>query len=131
MVPPQRGRGRLTLFSVLLPVTKLTIQGAPTVSWDGLRRSHTVCVKSETSCVCPLKPVTVLNASGLEQCKAREDEAGADEDSGAKDLLIKRKLPGVMMGQAISVVGANEEKAPAATAVKRLPEPILPTAQAK
>ncbi|XP_029980442.1 symplekin isoform X1 [Sphaeramia orbicularis] len=75
---------------------------------------------------------------GLEQCKAREDEAGKEdgtgEDSGGKDLLIKRKLPAVMVGQAISVVGGYAEKpttdAPAA-AVKRLPEPILPSAQTK
>lgn len=75
---------------------------------------------------------------GLKQCKAREDDAGKDEgneeNSGAKDLLIKRKLPAVMVGQAISVVGGYAEKAPtpeAPTTVKRLPEPILPTAQTK
>lgn len=75
---------------------------------------------------------------GLEQCKAREDDAGkedgTEEDSRGKDLLIKRKLPAVMVGQAISVVGGYAEKsttdAPAA-AVKRLPEPILPSAQTK
>ncbi|XP_049584879.1 symplekin [Syngnathus scovelli] len=70
---------------------------------------------------------------GLEQCKARENEAGGedgDEDDG-KDSLIKRK---VMVGQAISVVGGYSEKGrPAATvpATKRLPEPILPSAQTK
>uniref|UniRef100_A0A665WJD4 Symplekin n=1 Tax=Echeneis naucrates TaxID=173247 RepID=A0A665WJD4_ECHNA len=74
---------------------------------------------------------------GLEQCKAREDDAGKEEgneDSGAKDLLIKRKVPAMMVGQAISVVGGYTEKAPTSevpTAVKRLPEPILPTAQTK
>lgn len=73
--------------------------------------------------------------SGLEQCKARGDEAdkdgGNDDDFGAKDQLIKRKYP-AMLGQAISVVGGYTEKAPeAAPAVKRLPEPILPTAQTK
>uniref|UniRef100_A0A3Q3QFV2 Symplekin n=1 Tax=Monopterus albus TaxID=43700 RepID=A0A3Q3QFV2_MONAL len=77
---------------------------------------------------------------GLEQCKAREDDAGKEEgnedDSGAKDLLIKRKVPAVMVGQAISVVGGYSDKAPITEAegratVKRLPEPILPTAQAK
>ncbi|XP_045909775.1 symplekin [Micropterus dolomieu] len=75
---------------------------------------------------------------GLEQCKAREDDAckdeGNEEDPGAKDLLIKRKVPAVMLGQAISVVGGYTEKVPtpeAPTAVKRLPEPILPTAQTK
>ncbi|XP_042351036.1 symplekin [Plectropomus leopardus] len=75
---------------------------------------------------------------GLEQCKAREDDAGKDEgnegDSGTKDLLIKRKVPAVMVGQAISVVGGYAEKAQspeAPTTVKRLPEPILPTTQTK
>ncbi|KAM4561543.1 symplekin [Fundulus diaphanus] len=73
---------------------------------------------------------------GLEQCRAREDEAGREEqmedDSAAKDVLIKRKLSS-MMGQAISVVGGYGEKPPTAEApaVKRLPEPILPSAQAK
>ncbi|XP_026232871.1 symplekin [Anabas testudineus] len=75
---------------------------------------------------------------GLEQCKARGDDAGKEEgneeDSSAKDLLIKRKVPPVMLGQAISVVGGYAEKAPSPetpTTVKRLPEPILPTAQTK
>ncbi|XP_029315510.1 symplekin [Cottoperca gobio] len=73
---------------------------------------------------------------GLEQCKAREDNAGKDneDEAGAKDLLIKRKVPAVMMGQAISVVGGYEkEKAPTEVpaTVKRLPEPIVPTAQTK
>ncbi|KAM7407857.1 hypothetical protein PAMA_003564 [Pampus argenteus] len=74
---------------------------------------------------------------GLEQCKAREDEAGKEEgneeDSGSKDLLIKRKVPAVMVGQAISVVGGYVEKASTADAptAKRLPEPILPSAQTK
>nr|XP_019955292.1 PREDICTED: symplekin [Paralichthys olivaceus] len=77
---------------------------------------------------------------GLEQCKAREDEAckeeDNEEDSGSKDLLIKRKVPAVMMGQAISVVGGYSEnvpptEAPSPATVKRLPEPILPTAQTK
>nr|XP_046259293.1 symplekin [Scatophagus argus] len=74
---------------------------------------------------------------GLEQCKAREDEIGKEEgnegDSGAKDQLIKRKFPPVIVGQAISVVGGYAEKtteAAPATA-KRLPEPIVPTAQTK
>uniref|UniRef100_A0A8C2XJN4 Symplekin scaffold protein n=1 Tax=Cyclopterus lumpus TaxID=8103 RepID=A0A8C2XJN4_CYCLU len=76
---------------------------------------------------------------GLEQCKAREDDAvkseGNDEDSVAKDLFIKRKVP-AMVGQAISVVGGYEkEKTPPpeapAPVVKRLPEPILPTGQTK
>ncbi|KAK5921435.1 hypothetical protein CgunFtcFv8_025141 [Champsocephalus gunnari] len=73
---------------------------------------------------------------GLEQCKAREDDAGKDneDEAGSKDLLIKRKLPAVMVGQAISVVGGYEkEKVPAEApaTVKRLPEPIVPTAQTK
>uniref|UniRef100_A0A3Q3XMB3 Uncharacterized protein n=1 Tax=Mola mola TaxID=94237 RepID=A0A3Q3XMB3_MOLML len=74
---------------------------------------------------------------GLEQCKARGDDAvkeeGAEEESGVKDQLIKRKFPAVMVGQAISVVGGYTEKAEemAPAAIKRLPEPILPTAQTK
>lgn len=78
-----------------------------------------------------------MKPSGLEQCKAREDDAGKEEGSedgpGAKDQLIKRKFPAVMVGQAISVVGGYTEKTPAeaAPAVKRLPEPILPTTQTK
>lgn len=73
---------------------------------------------------------------GLEQCKARENDAGRediDDESGSKDHLIKRKIPTVMMGQAISVVGGYTEKAEEAApaAVKRLPEPILPTTQTK
>uniref|UniRef100_A0A3B5KIJ1 Symplekin scaffold protein n=1 Tax=Takifugu rubripes TaxID=31033 RepID=A0A3B5KIJ1_TAKRU len=73
---------------------------------------------------------------GLEQCKARENDAGkddVDDESGSKDHLIKRKIPTVMMGQAISVVGGYTEKAEetAPAAVKRLPEPILPTTQTK
>ncbi|KAF7655817.1 hypothetical protein LDENG_00049490 [Lucifuga dentata] len=71
---------------------------------------------------------------GLEQCKARED-AGKDEDpdddSGGKDLLIKRKVP-AMVGQAISVVGGYTETTQTVEVpVKRLPEPILPSAQTK
>lgn len=75
--------------------------------------------------------------SGLEQCKARENDAGREEgnedDSGSKDQLIKRKFPAVMVGQAISVVGGYTEKAEetAPAAAKRLPEPILPTTQTK
>lgn len=74
---------------------------------------------------------------GLEQCKARETDAGREDgnedDSGSKDQLIKRKHPAVMLGQAISVVGVYTEKAEetAPAAARRLPEPILPTAQTK
>lgn len=72
---------------------------------------------------------------GLEQCKAKEEDTVKviEGESGAKDLLIKRKVPAVMVGQAISVVGGYEkEKSPEApAAVKRLPEPIIPTAQTK
>ncbi|CAG5865899.1 symplekin [Menidia menidia] len=75
---------------------------------------------------------------GIEQCKAREDEVGKEElnedNTAGKDILIKRKVPAVMMGQAISVVGGYSEKPPpseAPSAVKRLPEPILPSAQTK
>uniref|UniRef100_A0A6Q2ZLB5 Symplekin n=1 Tax=Esox lucius TaxID=8010 RepID=A0A6Q2ZLB5_ESOLU len=74
---------------------------------------------------------------GLEQCKARDEEAGKDEaldDSlgeTSKDLLIKRKVP--VVGQAISVVGGGyTEKSQLETPqVKRLPEPILPSTQIK
>lgn len=75
---------------------------------------------------------------GLEQSKAREGDAGKEEggsdDAPEKDMLIKRKVPAVMVGQAISVVGGYAEKGPtteAPAAVKRLPEPILPSAQTK
>uniref|UniRef100_A0A3B3CU74 Symplekin n=1 Tax=Oryzias melastigma TaxID=30732 RepID=A0A3B3CU74_ORYME len=75
---------------------------------------------------------------GLEQSKAKEDEALKEEqnkeDSDGKDILIKRKAPPVMLGQAISVVGGYPEKpstAEAPAAPKRLPEPILPSAQTK
>lgn len=74
---------------------------------------------------------------GLEQCKARGDDAGREESNedefGSKDQLIKRKFPAVTVGQAISVVGGYTEKPQetAPVAVKRLPEPILPTAQTK
>ncbi|XP_038135078.1 symplekin [Cyprinodon tularosa] len=74
---------------------------------------------------------------GLEQCKAREEEADKEEQtedgSAAKDVLIKRKLSSVVLGQAISVVGGYPEKPPPseAPAAKRLPEPILPSAQTK
>ncbi|XP_060944292.1 symplekin [Limanda limanda] len=76
---------------------------------------------------------------GLEKTKAREDDACKeeenDEDSASKDLLIKRKV--AMKGQAISVVGGYSENVPTAevpspaATVKRLPEPIVPTAQTK
>ncbi|XP_061548486.1 symplekin isoform X2 [Phycodurus eques] len=73
---------------------------------------------------------------GLEQCKARENDSGKEDgnedDAGTRDLLIKRKVP-VMVGQAISVVGgySDKERAPNPATVKRLPEPILPSAQTK
>ncbi|XP_043986678.1 symplekin [Gambusia affinis] len=73
---------------------------------------------------------------GLEQCKAREDESGkeepAEDESGGKDVLIRRSLSS-MVGQAISVVGGYSEKPPTpeVPAVKRLPEPILPSVQTK
>lgn len=77
----------------------------------------------------------VLSSSGLEQSKAREDEADKDMDnedsSSAKDQLIRRKFP-AMLGQAISVVGGYKDKASEATpAIRKLPEPILPVAQTK
>uniref|UniRef100_A0A3Q2ZJ53 Symplekin scaffold protein n=1 Tax=Hippocampus comes TaxID=109280 RepID=A0A3Q2ZJ53_HIPCM len=73
---------------------------------------------------------TQMTAAGIGP--GRENEAskeGANEDDmGSSDSLIKRK---VMVGQAISVVGgySEKEKAPNLAAVKRLPEPILPSAQ--
>uniref|UniRef100_A0AAQ4QF95 Symplekin n=1 Tax=Gasterosteus aculeatus aculeatus TaxID=481459 RepID=A0AAQ4QF95_GASAC len=76
---------------------------------------------------------------GLEKCKARDDGAVKselnEEDTLAKDPFIKRKVPPVMVGRAISVVGGYEkEKSPppeVPAVVKRLPEPILPTGQTK
>lgn len=69
---------------------------------------------------------------GLEQCKAKDGAIKDEgiEDSSNKDLLIKRKNP-AMMGQAISVVGVYAEKVPEVPVVKRVPEPIIPTAQTK
>ncbi|KAI1903748.1 hypothetical protein AGOR_G00030410 [Albula goreensis] len=85
---------------------------------------------------------------GLEQCKAREEDSGkegaegegvAEALSGSKDLLIRRKVSAVSMGQAISVLGAyggksqseEMEDSPQVATAKRLPEPILPSAQTK
>ena len=101
---------------------------------------YILSVNSSTDCEFSSKckcMFLILYILGLEQCKAREDEAGKGEqnedDGAAKDILIKRKVPPVMMGQAISVVGGYTEKPPteAPTAVKRLPEPILPSSQTK
>uniref|UniRef100_A0A7N8XZ54 Symplekin n=1 Tax=Mastacembelus armatus TaxID=205130 RepID=A0A7N8XZ54_9TELE len=75
---------------------------------------------------------TQMTAAGIGPGLCKEE--GNEEDSSAKDLLIKRKVPAVMVGQAISVVGGYAEKVPATetpTTVKRLPEPILPTTQTK
>ena len=65
----------------------------------------------------------------------RDEDTGKDdneegESSNSKDLLIKRK---VSLGQAISVVGGyDKSQAPEeAPLVKRLPEPIVPSAQTK
>lgn len=85
--------------------------------------------------------------SGLEQCKAREEDAGKEAAEGeaaaealntSKDLLIKRRVSSVSMGQAISVVGGYGVKSqpedadePQVALVKRLPEPILPSTQTK
>ncbi|XP_053296614.1 symplekin [Pleuronectes platessa] len=75
---------------------------------------------------------------GLEKSKAREDDAckeeANEEDSVSKDLIIKRKV--AKKGQAISVVGGYSENVPTVeiptpAIVKRLPEPIVPTAQTK
>lgn len=97
---------------------------------DYLKESETFGHKLVFECI-----VCVFAPSGLEQCKARGDEADKDADnddgSGAKDQLIKRKFP-AMLGQAISVVGGYTEKTPeAAPTIKKLPEPILPVAQTK
>lgn len=85
-----------------------------------------------------------LFCTGLEQCKARdeemkegaEEEGGPESSSSARDLLIKRKLSAVSLGQAISVLGAYAGKSQPsdveeAPQVKRLPEPILPSTQTK
>uniref|UniRef100_A0A1A7XW59 Symplekin n=1 Tax=Iconisemion striatum TaxID=60296 RepID=A0A1A7XW59_9TELE len=71
---------------------------------------------------------------GLEQCKSREDDEGIDEqeDFDSKDHPVKRKGLAVMVGQAISVVGSYTGKPLIeAPAVKKLPEPILPSTQTK
>ncbi|XP_055005754.1 symplekin [Boleophthalmus pectinirostris] len=63
---------------------------------------------------------------GLEQSKNKET---AEEEGSSKDPLIKRKSQ--MMVQNISVVGVHTEKTPEIPVLKRLPEPILPSAQTK
>ncbi|KAJ8266595.1 hypothetical protein GJAV_G00132310 [Gymnothorax javanicus] len=83
---------------------------------------------------------------GLEQCKAREEDAGKEAAEGdaaaaealsSKDLLIKRRVSAVSMGQAISVVGAygsksqSDDTEESPQVVKRMPEPILPSTQTK
>ncbi|XP_048045574.1 symplekin isoform X1 [Megalobrama amblycephala] len=76
---------------------------------------------------------------GLEMCKARDEEVKEEEggaaESSSKDPLIIRKLSAVSLGQAISVVGAvaayKSPIAEEAPQIKKLPEPILPTTQAK
>lgn len=65
---------------------------------------------------------------GLEQSKNKDSSSKGEEDVSGKDPLIKRKAP--MVGQSISVVGGHTEKTDIPVA-KRLPEPILPTAQTK
>lgn len=68
---------------------------------------------------------------GLEQSKNKDGPSKVEDDGSSKDPLIKRKTP--MMVQAISVVGGHTEKTEKTEipVVKRLPEPILPTAQTK
>uniref|UniRef100_A0A9J7ZHR6 Symplekin n=2 Tax=Cyprinus carpio TaxID=7962 RepID=A0A9J7ZHR6_CYPCA len=77
---------------------------------------------------------------GLELCKARDEEVKEEDggmgESSSKDPLIIRKLSAVSLGQAISVVGAQQAayKSPVteeAPQIKKLPEPILPTTQPK
>ncbi|KAJ0006009.1 hypothetical protein NQD34_015903 [Periophthalmus magnuspinnatus] len=63
---------------------------------------------------------------GLEQSKNKE---ASEEEGSSKDPLIKRKSQ--MVVQNISVVGGHTEKTPEIPVMKRLPEPILPTAQPK
>uniref|UniRef100_A0AAQ4R1J0 Symplekin n=1 Tax=Gasterosteus aculeatus aculeatus TaxID=481459 RepID=A0AAQ4R1J0_GASAC len=74
---------------------------------------------------------TQMTAAGIGPVKSELNE----EDTLAKDPFIKRKVPPVMVGRAISVVGGYEkEKSPppeVPAVVKRLPEPILPTGQTK
>uniref|UniRef100_A0A8C5E4W0 Symplekin n=1 Tax=Gouania willdenowi TaxID=441366 RepID=A0A8C5E4W0_GOUWI len=78
---------------------------------------------------------TQMTAAGIGP--GQEEDVGKeednDEDSVSKDRLIKRKLPPMGLGQAISVVGGYSDKvsSDAAPATKRLPEPIVPTAQTK
>lgn len=76
--------------------------------------------------------------SGLEQCKARDEEGKegeADEavaETSSKDPIIIRKLSAVSLGQAISVVGAYKSETTEETPqAKKLPEPILPSTQPK
>ncbi|KAL2093476.1 hypothetical protein ACEWY4_010788 [Coilia grayii] len=82
---------------------------------------------------------------GVEQLKAREEDPnkdagageGTSEDVGsAKDPIIKRKVSAVSLGQAISVLGGYSGKSLTSQSddvpqTKRLPEPIVPSVQAK
>ncbi|XP_069042556.1 symplekin [Lepisosteus oculatus] len=84
---------------------------------------------------------------GVEQMKTREEDSGkecaAEGEMGpeprADSVLIKRRVSAVSLGQAISVLGgyqagksqAADEEGAGAPQAKRLPEPILPSAQTK
>ncbi|XP_041966836.1 symplekin isoform X1 [Alosa sapidissima] len=81
---------------------------------------------------------------GVEQLKARAEDPGkesgsgegpSEELAGGKDLIIKRKVSAVSLGQAISVVGGSSGKSvPQSDEVpqaKKMPEPIVPSAQTK
>ncbi|MBN3313005.1 SYMPK protein, partial [Atractosteus spatula] len=88
-----------------------------------------------------------LPSSGVEQMKTREEDSGKEcaaegemgAESRADSVLIKRRVSAVSLGQAISVLGgyqagksqAADEEGAGAPQAKRLPEPILPSAQAK
>lgn len=82
---------------------------------------------------------------GVEQLKAREEDPGKEGGSGegtsedvaaTKNVFIQRKVPvGPSQGQPISVLGVfSGNTAPQSDEIpqtKRLPEPIVPSAQTK
>uniref|UniRef100_A0A4W4ED26 Symplekin n=1 Tax=Electrophorus electricus TaxID=8005 RepID=A0A4W4ED26_ELEEL len=73
---------------------------------------------------------------GLEQCRGRDEEGkeaegeAAGDEAASKDPIIIRKVSAVSLGQAISVVGAYKSQVAEETPhAKKLPEPIMPSAQ--
>ncbi|XP_035383581.1 symplekin isoform X1 [Electrophorus electricus] len=75
---------------------------------------------------------------GLEQCRGRDEEGkeaegeAAGDEAASKDPIIIRKVSAVSLGQAISVVGAYKSQVAEETPhAKKLPEPIMPSAQPK